>query len=271
MKTIAIANQKGGVGKTTTTMNMGISLAQSGFRVLMVDFDPQRNLTTYLGCRESEKTQANIASILDKVMNDQEVLPGEGILHHEEGVDFVPSDSSLAVVEVMIGSAMCREVLLRTYLEPYQNKYDYCLIDCNPALGYLTVNALAAADSVLIPVQPHQFALDGMKELMLSIGKAKRKINPKLAVEGIVLTLVDHRTNLAKEVSETLRATYGKQLRIFQAEIPLNVRAAQSCSTGHSLMHYDPHCKAALAYEQLTKEVVAHGIERAAPKRNHTM
>lgn len=262
MKTIAIANQKGGVGKTTTAMNLGVALAKQGNKVLLVDGDPQGDLSAYLGCTDINGVQNSLCSLMDAVIADKAPAYSESIRHHEEGVDFIPSDIELADMEVKLVNVMCHEVILREVLEPLQKKYDYCLIDCMPSLGIITASALAASDSVIIPVQAQPFPLKGLVALMRSIHMVKKRINPKLAIEGVVLTMVDKRTNLSKEVSEVLRTAYGKQLRVYNNEIPVSTRTAQSTNTGRSALEYDPNGKASIAYMALAKEVVEHGRKR---------
>ena len=255
MITIAIANQKVGVGKTTTTVNLGAALAAQGKRVLLVDADPQGNLSTHLGF-EKTSDHGTLTSLLRAVVED-ESFP-DAIQHHEEGMDFIPSNINLAGMEVRLNSEMAHECVMREVLAPYQDQYDYCLIDCMPSLGILTVSSLVASDRVLIPVEPKHFAIDGLIALFQSIRKARRRINPNLEIEGIVLTLVDRRTNLAKDVCADLRKSYGKALRIYKTEIPVNTRTAESVSSGHSVLTYDPNCAGSLAYQALAKEVLNH-------------
>ena len=193
-KVIAIANQKGGTGKTTTTVNLGIGLAREGKKVLLVDADPQGDLTTSLGW----------------IVADREMDSHAGILHHEEGVDLIPSNIELAGLEVMLVNAMSRELTLKNYLNEVKNGYDYVLIDCMPSLGMLTINALAASDSVIVPVQAQYLPAKGMTQLMKTIGKVQRQINPALKVDGVLLTLADMRTNLARVTAESIRQNYGR-------------------------------------------------------------
>lgn len=197
-KIIAIANQKGGVGKTTTTSNLGIGLAKQGKRVLLIDADAQGSLTASLGFTEPDKLEVTLATVMSNIITDEEMEAGYGILKHEEGISLMPGNIELSGLEVSLVNAMSRELVLRSYIEQVRENYDYILIDCMPSLGMITINAFACADSILIPVQAAYLPVKGLEQLIKTIGKVKRQINPKLEIEGILLTMVDNRTNYAK-------------------------------------------------------------------------
>lgn len=266
-KVIALANQKGGTGKTTTTVNLGIGLATQGNKVLLIDADAQGNLTDSLGYQEPDNLPISLATILTKTMMEEPYETDEGILHHAEGVDLMPGNIELSAIEVSLVNTMSRETVMRTYINIIKDKYDYVLIDCMPSLGMLTINALAAADSVIIPVQAHYLPAKGMTQLLHTVARVRRQINPKLTIDGVLLTMVDNRTNFAKDISFVLRRDYGDKLRVFQTEIPLSIRAAETSAHGKSIYAYDPRGIAAKAYEAFTKEV--HDIGEKQRKRQH--
>ncbi len=256
-KITAVCNQKGGVGKTVTTVNLGIGLARMGKKVLLVDVDAQGSLTASLGYQHPDHMENTLAAILGRVISDEPLEPGEGILHHAEGIDLMPSNIELSGLEVTLVNTMSRETILREYLNSVRDQYDVILLDCCPSLGMLTINALTAADDVLIPMQAHYLSIKGMEQLIRTISNVKRKINPGLQIAGILITMADLRTNYSREIIELLRNTYGEKLRIFDSIIPLSIRAAETSAEGQSIYLHDPSGKVAAAYAALTREVVA--------------
>ena len=254
-KTIAICNQKGGVGKTTTALNLGAGLARQGKRVLLVDCDPQSDLTASLGWN-GDALDNSLGRLMYLATREYKPIPEDTILHHAEGMDLIPSNLDLSSMESQLVNAMSREKVLDGLLKEVRKDYDYILIDCMPSLGMLTVNALTAADEVLIPVQAQYLPAKGMTQLMKSIDLVRRHTNDHLKIGGIVMTLVDSRTNLARDVIDAIRENYGMSIRIFDAQIPVAVKAAEASKTGRSIFSYDPASKPALAYEALTKEVI---------------
>ena len=237
-KVIAVTNQKGGVGKTTTTANLGIGLAQQNKRVLLIDADAQGSLTLSLGYPKPDELPVTLADIMQNVIDDTPIPDGCGVLHHGEGVDLLPANIELSGMEIRLINAMSRESVLRTYINAVKPHYDYILIDCMPSF----------------------LSAKGLDLLMQSIAKVKRQINPKLKIDGILFTMVDSRTNEAKEIIASLRAHYGEKIRVFGTEIPFSVRAAETSSRGKSIYAYDKNGKVAAAYRALTKEVLE--IER---------
>ena len=259
---IAVTNQKGGVGKSTTCENLGIGLAMEGKKVLLVDTDPQGSLTISMGWQQPDELPTTLSTLMQKAMNDQPIQPGEGILHHAEGVDLIPANIELAGLEVALVNSMNREKMLKQVLESAKREYDYILLDCMPSLGMLTINALAAADTTLIPVQAQYLSAKGLEQLLQTVGKVRRQINPKLKIEGILLTMTDSRTNYGKQIDTLIRQAYGSKIKVFDQTIPRSVRAAETSAAGKSIFQHDPKGKVAEAYQSLAREVLVDAEKR---------
>lgn len=255
-RVIAIANQKGGVGKTTTCVNLGIGLARAGKRVLLIEADAQGSMAASLGVQEPDELEVTPANIMEKVINDEELEPREGMIRHEEGIDFIPANIELAGVETALVNVMSREMILRQYLADRKKDYDYILIDCMPSLGMITINALVAADSVLIPVEATYLPVTGLQQLIKTIGRVRRKLNPELSIMGILFTKVDRRTNFARNIARKIWEVYGNQIHIFANCIPMSIRAAETPAEGKSIYRHDPKGIVAEGYRYLTEEVL---------------
>ena len=266
-KITAIANQKGGVGKTVSTLNLGVGLARAGQKVLLVDADPQGSLSISLGIKAPDELDTTITTLMQATVDDRVLPDGYGIIHSNEGVDLIPANIELAAFDVGLTSVLSREYVLRQTLEPLRAHYDRILIDCMPSLGMTTINALTAADSVIIPSQPSYLSTKGLGQLMGTIAKVRRQLNPGLQIDGVLLTMVDNRTNNAKQIIASLRQMEDR-LNMFNTEIPFSVRAAETSIEGKSIFAHDGRGKVAAAYENLTKEVLEnertqHGREAA--------
>ena len=264
-KVVASKNQKGGEGKTTTTVNLGVGLAHTGKKVLLIDADPQGSLTVSLGVKNPDELDVSLSTLMQSVLDDEQ-LHGNAVIPHHEGVDLLPSNIELSGMESGLFNVMSREHVLKSAIEGMKKSYDYILIDCMPSLGMMTINALAAAGSVIIPSQPNYLSTKGLNLLLRSIAKIKRQINPRLKIDGILLTMVDNRTNNAKTIITSLRSSVGENIRVFDSEIPFSVRAAECSLSGESIFSHDKNGKVAAAYEALTKEVTE--LEERAKNRS---
>ena len=254
-KVIAITNQKGGVGKTTTTVNLGIGLARQGKKVLMIDADPPASLSICLGIPRPDDLDLTLTDLMVAVVDETYLPRGSGIVHHKEGADFLPANIGLSGMETFLVNTMSREHVLKEGISELRKDYDYILIDCMPSLGMMTINALAAADSLIVPLQPSYLSTKGLDILFKSVSRIRKTINPTLRIDGILLTMVDSRTNNARNIISSLKATIGQNIRVFDTEIPHSVRAVECALSGGSIYAYDKQGKVAHAYERFTKEV----------------
>ncbi|NDO47832.1 AAA family ATPase [Clostridium sp. MD294] len=256
-KIIAVCNQKGGVGKTVTTVNLGIGLAQSEKKVLLVDMDAQASLTLSLGY-QPEQIEMTIANIMGQYMSDNDIKSNvsKSILHHKEKVDLLPSNIELSGLEAALVNTMSRETVLRNSLKVLRDKYDYIIVDCSPSLGMLTINSLAFADTVLIPVQAQYLSIKGLEQLIKTISRVKIHINRKLDISGILITMANMRTNYSKELVTLLHQNYDGKLHIFKEYIPMSIKAAEISAEGTSIYIHDKNGKVAKAYESLVQEVL---------------
>jgi len=251
-KVIALTNQKGGVGKTTTAVNLGVGLAQQGKKVLLIDADAQANLTMALGYNRPDDLPFTLSTVMQDIIDDKTVDVSQGIIHHKEGVDLIPSNIELSGLEVRLINALSRESVLKTYVNEVKRDYDFVLIDCMPSLGMITINSLAAADSVVIPTQPHYLSAKGLELLLRTVSKVKRQINPRLRIDGILMTMVMPRTNISKDIISSVKSAYGQKIRVFDTQIPHSVRAVEATAEGKSIFAYDKGGKVELtAYDDL--------------------
>lgn len=238
-KVIAICNQKGGVSKTTTTVNLGVGMVREGKRVLVIDADPQGNLSQSLGIENPDELEIALPTIMEQIIMDEEFDVSEGIIHHVEGIDLMPCNIDLSGVDVSLVNAMSREFVLKTYVDCMREYYDYILIDCMPSLGMITVNALTASDSVLIPVQAAYLPVKGLEQLITTIFRVRKHLNPGIQFEGILISMLNARTNYAKDIIELITEYYGESIPIFDSRIPFSVKAAETSAAGVSIFSLD--------------------------------
>ena len=257
-RVICVCNQKGGVGKTVTTVNLGAGLAKEDKRVLLIDLDPQASLTISMGFQEPDELKETVVSIISRVVNEEAISEGYAILNCREGLDLLPSNIELSGIESSIANVMSRETILRDYVDRIRGRYDYVILDCMPSLSILRINALACADSVLVPVQASYLPVKGLQQLIKTIYRVRKKLNRELRFEGILFTMVDRRTLNAREIIDEVTKAYGDVIPVLSVEIPMSIRAAETSQVGKDIYDYDPKGKAADAYRALTEEVLKH-------------
>ena len=257
-KVIAICNQKGGVSKTTTTANLGVGLVRAGKKVLVIDADPQGNLSQSLGIENPDELEIALPNIMEQIMTGEDVDVTKGIVHHKEGLDLMPCNIDLSAVDVSLVHVLSREFIMKTYVDSMREFYDYILIDCMPSLGVITINSLTASDSVLIPVQAAYLPVKGLEQLIKTISLVKKLLNQEIQFEGILISMLNARTNYAKDIMELIREYYGEAIPIFESKIPFSVKAAETSAAGVSIFTLNKKHPVAQAYEKLTEEVIAH-------------
>jgi len=257
-KVIAIVNQKGGVGKTTTALNLGYALANQGKRVLLIDLDPQGSLTVSLGLDHNDDLQHTIASLMGMAIEDKQLPEEEKYIMHIGKLDLIPCNIELSAIEVSLVNAMSREMILKYIIQELRAKYEYIIIDCSPSLGMLTINALAACNSVIIPVTPEYLSAKGLELLLMTILRTRKKINPEIQIDGILLTMYVERTHLSKTVKQMIEEAYGEQIHIYKNCIPKSVRVGESSLKNVSILEYDKHNKVSVAYQEFAQEVSEH-------------
>ena len=254
-KVFVITNRKGGCGKSFTTASLAVGLARQGKKVLCIDTDNQHSLTVSMGVKEPDKLPVTLKTIIMDIIDENEIYPTAGIIHHEEGVDLLPANNSLTGIELTLAPLLGRETILKQYIETVRPLYDYIIFDTCPTLDMLAINALAAADSAIIPVMPKFLDAKGLELLLKSIAQMRRHINPHLKIGGILLTMVDRRANITKGIISMIEQAYGESINIFKAPIPHSVRVVETSATGKSIFEHDPNGKVAAAYASLAEEV----------------
>ncbi|MBM7562705.1 ParA family protein [Fusibacter tunisiensis] len=258
-KIIGIASQKGGVGKSTTCRNLASTLSQEGFRVLAVDCDNQSSLTDCFGIENPEKLEKTLYHLMMDIISENDFPQKEDFIIQREGIDIIPSSIELSAIEINLASTFSREYVLKTIIDEVKSDYDYILLDCMPSLGLMTLNVLAACDSILIPATPEYLSVKGLELLLRTIFKLKKRINPNISFEGILLTMYQEKTNLSKNMFEMIEESYGEHIRVFDTKIPKSVKVGEANLQSKSIVDYMPTNKAAIAYQAFTKELINNG------------
>lgn len=256
-KVIAIVNQKGGVAKTVTTLNLGYALSEMGKKVLLIDFDPQSSLTVCFGYDNTDNINTTIYNLMSLAIEEKNLPKKEKYILSTGNIDLIPCSLELSAIEIALVNVMSRELILKSIIDEIKEDYDYVIIDCSPSLGMLTINALAACDSVIIPVTPQYLSAKGLELLLKNIIRVKKRINPKIEVDGILLTMYAERMKLSKEVLSIIQEAYGSHIHIFESKIPTTVKVGESNLRNKSIIEYEPKNKAAIAYGEFALEVVS--------------
>jgi chromosome partitioning protein len=253
---LCVSNEKGGTGKSSAAVSLGVGLARQGKTILCIDADPQHSMTVSLGVQKPEALPVTLAAMMSGILTETAFDPATGILRHQEGIDLMPANIALAGMELSLVPVIGRETVLRRYIDMVKPHYSHIIIDTSPSLGLLTLNALAAADQVIVPVVPKYLDVKGLELLLKTISQVKRQINPQLAIAGILLTMVDRRLNFTREIIGLIETAYGGKIRIFSEYIPRSVRAAESSAEGVSIFTHEPRGRVAAAYASFVGEVL---------------
>jgi chromosome partitioning protein len=258
-KVISISNQKGGVGKTTTALNLAYSLTENDKKVLLIDFDPQSNLTMCFGIDRPDELKTTIYDLMMCVIDEKELPDKSEYILSFNNLDLIPCSIELSAVEMSLVNVMSREIILKMLLENFKADYDYIIVDCMPALGMLTVNALAACDSVLIPATAQYLSAKGLELLLQTIVRVKKRINPQIMIDGILVTMFSDRTKLTKEILNLMNDAYSGHIKIFESKIPVSIKVGEASYRYKSVIEYEPKSKVALAYQDFGKEYLSYG------------
>ena len=258
-KIITVANQKGGCGKTTLVLNLGAALSRMDYKVCLIDCDPQANMTMALGYQQPDEILVTISNIIQEIINGGLKSDKKDFILHGHHMDFIPSNIELSAMENILINAISRENILKKLIAVIKDDYDFILLDTMPSLNFITINALNAADSVLIPMQPQYFSAKGLELLMIAIKNVKENLNPDLHIDGILMTMYDNRLNFHKEVAVTVAENYGKHLKIFETKIPISIRVTEMQARAQSVFDGDPSSKISESYANFAKELINGG------------
>lgn len=254
-KVIAIVNQKGGVAKTVTALNLGYALSEMGKKVLLIDFDPQSSLTVCFGYDNTDNIGTTIYNLMSMAIEEKKLPKKKEYIISEGNLDIIPCSLELSAIEIALVNVMSRELVLKSIVDEIKGDHDYVIIDCSPSLGMLTINALAACDSVIIPVTPQYLSAKGLELLLKNIIRVKKRINPKIEVDGILLTMYTERMRLSKEILLMIQEAYGGKIKIFQNKVPASVKVGEANMKSKSIIEYNPQNKVSIAYREFAKEV----------------